>query len=117
MYQEVNLPFCVERIDGLAVPIIDAGVHDSPKFIVEYFSTSEDAQTVIEIHVLRGKSDVANQNKSFARYRIANIPPAPKGEALVKVTFAFKDNRLKLLAADSKTGVALPITWKFSGPK
>ena len=77
----------------------------------EIFSTAEDNQTAVEIHVLQGERELARDNKSLGRFRLEGIPPAPRGVPQIEVTFDIDANGiLHVTARDKATGREQKIT-------
>jgi len=71
----------------------------------DIFSTSENNQTVVEIHVLQGEREMATDNKSLGRFKLTGIPPAPRGVPQVQVSFDIDANGiLQVTALDKTTG-------------
>ncbi|HEY8476253.1 MAG TPA: Hsp70 family protein, partial [Chloroflexota bacterium] len=71
----------------------------------EVFTTAEDGQTRVEIHVLQGERPMARDNKSLARFILDGIPPAPRGVPQIEVTFDVDANGiLSVSARDLATG-------------
>ena len=71
----------------------------------EVFSTAEDNQTVVEIHVLQGERKMALDNKTIGKFQLTGIPPAPRGMPQVQVTFDIDANGILHVAAkDNATG-------------
>ncbi|SEH10835.1 molecular chaperone DnaK [Thermoleophilum album] len=71
----------------------------------EIFSTAEDNQTSVEIHVLQGEREMARYNKSLGRFQLTGIPPAPRGVPQIEVTFDIDaDGILHVSAKDLGTG-------------
>jgi len=71
----------------------------------EVFSTAEDNQTSVEVHVLQGEREMAQYNKSLGKFQLTGIPPAPRGVPQVEVTFDIDaDGILKVAAKDLGTG-------------
>ena len=71
----------------------------------ETFSTAEDNQTAVDIHVLQGERPMARDNKSLGQFRLDGIPPAPRGVPQIKVTFDIDANGiLDVTAKDKATG-------------
>jgi len=69
------------------------------------FSTADDNQTAVTIHVLQGEREQARDNKSLAQFDLAGIPPAPRGMPQIEVTFDIDANGiLHVSAKDKKTG-------------
>jgi molecular chaperone DnaK len=71
----------------------------------EIFSTAEDNQTTVEIHVLQGERKMAMDNKTIGKFQLTGIPPAPRGMPQVEVTFDIDANGiLHVSAQDKATG-------------
>jgi len=76
----------------------------------EIFTTAEDNQTTVEIHVLQGEREMAMYNKSIGRFHLTGIPPAPRGVPQIEVTFDIDANGiLNVSAKDLATGKAQSI--------
>ncbi len=76
----------------------------------EIFTTAEDNQTAVEIHVLQGEREMAMYNKSIGRFHLTGIPPAPRGVPQIEVTFDIDANGiLNVSAKDLATGKAQSI--------
>ena len=72
---------------------------------MEIFSTAEDSQTAVDIHVLQGERPLAADNKTLGTFRLDGIPPAPRGTPQIKVTFDIDANGiLNVSAKDKATG-------------
>jgi molecular chaperone DnaK len=71
----------------------------------EIFSTAEDGQTAVDIHVLQGERQMAGDNMTLGRFRLEGIPPAPRGVPQIEVTFDIDANGiLNVAARDRATG-------------
>ena len=71
----------------------------------EVFSTAEDNQTSVEVHVLQGEREMAQYNKSLGKFQLTGIPPAPRGVPQIEVTFDIDaDGILNVTAKDLGTG-------------
>ena len=71
----------------------------------ETFSTADDNQPSVEIHVLQGERDMASGNKSLGKFQLTGIPPAPRGTPQIEVTFDIDANGiLNVSAKDLGTG-------------
>lgn len=77
----------------------------------DIFSTAENNQTLVEIHVLQGEREMAADNKSLGRFKLTGIPPAPRGVPQVQVSFDIDANGiLQVTALDRTTGREQSIT-------
>ncbi|NEP17970.1 MAG: molecular chaperone DnaK [Leptolyngbya sp. SIO4C1] len=77
----------------------------------DVFSTSENNQTVVEVHVLQGEREMVADNKSLGRFKLMGIPPAPRGIPQVQVSFDIDANGiLQVSALDKTTGREQSIT-------
>jgi molecular chaperone DnaK len=77
----------------------------------EIFSTAEDNQTAVDIHVLQGERSMAADNKTLGRFRLDGIPPAPRGMPQIEVTFDIDANGiLNVTARDKATGKEQKVT-------
>jgi molecular chaperone DnaK len=77
----------------------------------EIFSTAEDNQTAVDIHVLQGERPMVGDNMSLGRFRLEGIPPAPRGLPQVEVTFDIDSNGIiKVSAQDKATGKEQNVT-------
>ena len=77
----------------------------------DIFSTGENNQTVVEIHVLQGEREIASGNKSLGRFKLTGIPPAPRGIPQVQVSFDIDANGLlQVMALDKTTGREQTVT-------
>jgi molecular chaperone DnaK len=71
----------------------------------EVFSTAEDSQTAVDIHILQGERSMAGDNKTLGNFRLEGIPPAPRGLPQIEVTFDIDTNGiLDVTAKDKATG-------------
>jgi molecular chaperone DnaK len=71
----------------------------------EVFTTAEDGQPSVEIHVLQGESDMAYRNKTLGKFQLVDLPPAPRGIPQIEVTFDIDANGIVHVAAkDRATG-------------
>lgn len=81
----------------------------------EIFSTAEDGQTSVEIHVLQGERDLAAYNKTLGKFQLMGIPPAPRGVPQIEVTFDIDANGIVHVSAkDLATGNEQKIVIKSS---
>jgi molecular chaperone DnaK len=100
----------VETMGGVMTKIIPRNT-TIPVRKTEVFSTAEDNQTAVEIHVLQGERELARDNKSLGRFRLEGIPPAPRGVPQIEVTFDIDANGiLHVTARDKATGREQKIT-------
>jgi molecular chaperone DnaK len=77
----------------------------------DIFSTAENNQTLVEIHVLQGERDMAADNKSLGRFKLTGIPPAPRGVPQIQVAFDIDANGiLQVTALDRTTGREQSVT-------
>jgi molecular chaperone DnaK len=77
----------------------------------EVFSTAEDNQTAVDIHVLQGERSMASDNMTLGRFRLEGIPPAPRGLPQVEVTFDIDSNGIiNVTARDKATGKQQKVT-------
>ncbi|NJK35247.1 MAG: molecular chaperone DnaK [Oscillatoriales cyanobacterium SM2_2_1] len=77
----------------------------------DLFTTAEDNQTSVEIHVVQGERDLAEHNKSLGRFKLSGLEPLPRGTAQVDVTFDLNsDGILSVTAVDRRTGVERRVT-------
>lgn len=77
----------------------------------DIFSTSENNQTMVEVHALQGEREMATDNKSLGRFKLMGIPPAPRGVPQVQVSFDIDANGiLQVTAVDKTTGREQGIT-------
>ncbi len=79
----------------------------------DIFTTAEDNQTSVEIHILQGERDLAQYNKSLGRFKLSGLSPQPRGMAQVDVTFDINaDGILSVSAVDRRTGIERRVTIK-----
>ena len=77
----------------------------------EVFSTAEDSQTAVDIHVLQGERSMAADNMTLGRFRLEGIPPAPRGLPQIEVTFDIDSNGIiNVTARDKATGKQQKVT-------
>ena len=94
----------IETMGGVATPLIDKNT-TIPTKKSQVFSTADDNQGAVTIHVLQGERKQASQNKSLGRFDLADIPPAPRGVPQIEVTFDIDANGiLHVSAKDKATG-------------
>ncbi|MFS1523890.1 molecular chaperone DnaK [Microbulbifer sp. 2304DJ12-6] len=104
----------IETMGGVATPLIDKNT-TIPTKKSQVFSTAEDNQTAVTIHVVQGERKQASQNKSLGRFDLADIPPSPRGMPQIEVTFDIDANGiLHVHAKDKATGKEQSIVIKAS---
>ncbi|OPX54880.1 molecular chaperone DnaK [Oceanospirillum multiglobuliferum] len=104
----------IETMGGVATPVIDKNT-TIPTKKSQVFSTADDNQTAVTIHVVQGERKQAQQNKSLGRFDLADIPPAPRGVPQIEVTFDIDANGiLNVSAKDKATGKEQSIVIKAS---
>ena len=104
----------IETMGGVATPVIEKNT-TIPTKKSQIFSTAEDNQTAVTIHVVQGERKQATQNKSLGRFDLADIPPSPRGMPQIEVTFDIDANGiLNVGAKDKATGKEQSIIIKAS---
>ncbi len=100
----------IETLGGVRTPLIERN-STIPTSKKQVFSTADDNQTAVEIHVLQGEREMAADNRTLGRFKLDGIPPAPRGIPQVEVTFDLNANGiLKVSAKDKGTGKEQQIT-------
>ncbi len=100
----------VETVGGVMKKLIPRNT-TIPVRRSDTFSTSENNQTVVEVHILQGEREMATDNKSLGRFKLMGIPPAPRGIPQVQVSFDIDANGiLQVSALDKTTGRQQSIT-------
>src|SRR3954463_6696719 len=104
----------IETLGGVMTKLIEKNT-TIPTKANQTFSTAEDSQTAVTIHVLQGERGRASDNKSLGRFDLTDIPPAPRGMPQVEVTFDIDANGiLNVSAKDKATGKEQKIVIKAS---
>jgi len=104
----------IETMGGVATPLIDKNT-TIPTKKSQVFSTADDNQTAVTIHVVQGERKQAAQNKSLGRFDLSDIPPAQRGMPQIEVTFDIDANGiLNVGAKDKATGKEQSIIIKAS---
>jgi molecular chaperone DnaK len=94
----------IETLGGVTTVLIPRNT-TIPTKKSETFSTADDNQTTVEIHVLQGERELATYNKTIGKFQLTGIPPAPRGLPQVEVTFDIDANGiLHVTAKDKATG-------------
>ncbi|HEX7730743.1 MAG TPA: Hsp70 family protein, partial [Terracidiphilus sp.] len=104
------LTLAIETLGGVATPMIPRNT-TIPTKKTETFSTAADNQTEVEVHVLQGERPMAGQNRTLGKFKLAGLPPAPRGVPQIEVTFDIDANGiLNVTAKDNATGKDTRIT-------
>ena len=94
----------IETLGGVTTVLIPRNT-TIPTKRSEIFSTADDNQTTVEIHVLQGEREMARDNRTIGKFQLTGIPPAPRGMPQVEVTFDIDANGiLHVSAKDKATG-------------
>ena len=105
----------LETQGGLMTPIIPRNT-TVPVRRTQVFSTTEDNQSLVRVHVVQGERQMADDNVSLGRFELLGIPPAPRGVPQIQVTFDLNgDGILNVSAKDQGTGAAHKIHISASG--
>ncbi|MDY6826835.1 MAG: molecular chaperone DnaK [Bacillota bacterium] len=100
----------VETLGGVMTKMIERNT-TIPTRHSEVFSTAEDNQPAVDIHVLQGEREMAKDNRSLGQFKLEGIPPAPRGVPQIEVTFDIDANGiLNVSAKDKGTGKEQSIT-------
>jgi molecular chaperone DnaK len=104
----------IETMGGVASTLIEKNT-TIPTKKTQVFSTADDNQTAVTIHVVQGERKQASQNKSLGRFDLSDIPPAPRGMPQIEVAFDLDANGiLNVSAKDKATGKEQSIVIKAS---
>jgi molecular chaperone DnaK len=102
----------IETLGGVSTKLIQKNT-TIPTKAQQVFSTADDNQSAVTIHVLQGERDMASGNKSLGQFNLEGIPPAPRGMPQIEVTFDIDANGiLHVSAKDKATGKENKITIK-----
>jgi len=104
----------IETMGGVLTKLIEKNT-TIPAKASETFSTAEDNQSAVTVHVLQGERELAKDNKSLGQFNLSDIPPAPRGTPQIEVTFDIDANGiLKVSAKDKASGKEQAIEIKAS---
>ncbi len=104
----------IETLGGVMTKLIEKNT-TIPTKAQQVFSTAEDNQTAVTVHVLQGEREMAKDNKSLGRFDLSDIPPAPRGTPQIEVTFDIDANGIMHVSAkDKATGKENKIEIKAS---
>ncbi|MGM0411901.1 MAG: molecular chaperone DnaK [Pseudomonadota bacterium] len=104
----------IETMGGVMTKLIEKNT-TIPTKASQVFSTAEDNQTAVTVHVLQGEREKASENKSLGRFDLSDIPPAARGVPQIEVTFDIDANGiLNVSAKDKATGREQSITIRAS---
>lgn len=104
----------IETLGGVMTKLIEKNT-TIPTKATQVFSTAEDSQMAVTVHVLQGEREMASGNKSLGRFDLSDIPPAPRGVPQIEVMFDIDANGiLNVSAKDKATGKAQSIVIKAS---
>lgn len=110
----IPLSLGIETMGGVMTKLIEKNT-TIPTNASQVFSTADDNQTAVTVHVLQGEREKASANKSLGRFDLADIPPAPRGIPQIEVAFDIDANGiLNVSAKDKATGKKQSIIIKAS---
>ena len=91
----------IETMGGVMTKLIEKNT-TIPTKTSQVFSTADDNQTAVTVHVLQGEREIASANKSLGRFDLSDIPPAPRGMPQIEVTFDIDANGILHVSAKDK---------------
>ncbi len=104
------LTLSIETLHGVATPLIERNT-TVPTRKSKTFTTADNNQTAVDIHVVQGERPMADQNMTLGKFRLDGIPPAPRGIPQIEVTFDIDANGIVNVSAEDKaTGKKQSIT-------
>ena len=104
----------IETLGGVMTKLIEKNT-TIPTKAQQVFSTADDNQSAVTVHVLQGEREIANTNKSLGRFDLSDIPPAPRGVPQIEVVFDIDANGImNVSACDKATGKQQSIVIKAS---
>ena len=104
----------IETMGGVMTKLVEKNT-TIPTKAQQVFSTADDSQTAVTVHVLQGEREMATGNKSLGRFDLSDIPPAPRGIPQIEVSFDIDANGiLNVSAKDKATGKEQSIVIKAS---
>ncbi len=104
------LTLSIETLGGVATPLIERNT-TVPTEKTKTFTTAEDSQPAVEIHVVQGERKMAGDNKSLGKFQLTGLPPAPRGVPQIDVSFNIDaDGILHVTAKDKATAKSASIT-------
>ena len=98
MLDVTPLSLGIETLGGICTKLIERNT-TIPTKKSQIFSTAQDNQPSVDIHVLQGERDIASANKTLARFELTGIPPAPRGVPQIEVTFDIDANGIVHVSA------------------
>ncbi|MCX6095428.1 MAG: molecular chaperone DnaK [Candidatus Bipolaricaulota bacterium] len=108
------LTLSIETLGGIATPLVERNT-TVPTEKTKTFTTAEDNQPSVEIHVAQGERKMVADNKPLGKFQLTGLPPAPRGVPQIDVTFNIDaDGILHVTAKDKATGKSASITIKDS---